>query len=445
MWRTVVLAVLAGSSAHVATAGEPFSLEVGDARLVLSVPALDGLRRDTRGDEQLKGWWHGTVAGSDLEIELRVFERASYWLFDPEDVAEHSESVLRMPDFEGDPLFAYAKKETIPGSFGFYPYASFAHGPLPNAHRPTGEALVLGGILEKHAYAICARCKPALPAPERAKLVGFLRGGVTATGKQQDKRWSDAEARERWDKSTSDPKVREGLKDVVRTDHYIILTNSGAGGLFAKKMEACYEHIKKVFPFEENPHRRLMPVLLYKSKEEYYAFSKHTGAMSDGETTKGHAWKDYYATYYDSPIDPVHIHEATHQIFMNRLRLPGGGSWFQEGVAEYICTKPGERKALAKQAARSGNHPDFRTFVSADDLIAGVPPLDGYQAYIMAASIIEMLREDKRFAPRFLDVVHALGSLSAKDVDGMEAVFRTLYELDLAGLQDAWKKYWLGR
>lgn len=445
MRRMMAAVLMLGLGAQGAAAGEAMVIGVGDAELTLAMPSLEGLQHDARGDEQLKGWWHGKVSGCEVAIELRVFERESFWLYDPEDVTEYAESILRKPDYEGDPLFAYAKKEMIEGTFGFFPYASYAQGPLPNAHKPVGEVLVLGGILEKHAYTVEAHCTPVLPTAEREKLVGFLRSGVTATGKVQDRRWSDAEARERWAKSTPDAKVREGLKDVVRTEHYIILSNSGAGALFAKKMEACYAYIQKVFPFEENALRRLMPVLLFKSKEEYYDFSRLSSGSGDATATKGHAWKDYYATYYDSPNDPVHIHEATHQIFMNRLRLPGGGSWFQEGVAEYICTKPGERKAFAKQAARSGKHPDFKTFVAADDMLAGVAPIEGYQAYAMAASIIEMLREDKRFAPRFQEVVHALGRLSSKDVEGMEKVFRTAYDLDLAGLQAAWKKYWLDR
>src|SRR5438105_9240166 len=102
--------------------------------------------------------------------------------------------------------------------------------------------------------------------------------------------------------------------------------------------------------------------------------------------TKGHEWHDFYATYYDSPNDPVHIHEATHQIFMNRLHLTGGGSWFQEGVAEYMCTLPGDRKGFARNAARSGTFAHFKTFVATRDIIAGSGDLKGGQAYAEAAS-----------------------------------------------------------
>jgi hypothetical protein len=69
-----------------------------------------------------------------------------------------------------------------------------------------------------------------------------------------------------------------------------------------------------VFPFTEVAWQRLMPVFLFKDFDGYVAFGKKQG-MEDVADTKGHAWKDYYATYYDSPNDPVHIHEATHHGF----------------------------------------------------------------------------------------------------------------------------------
>ena len=45
----------------------------------------------------------------------------------------------------------------------------------------------------------------------------------------------------------------------------------------------------------------------------------------------------------------------THQVFGNRLRLDGGGSWFQEGVAEYICTRESERTDAAN-LVKKGRH-----------------------------------------------------------------------------------------
>ena len=84
--------------------------------------------------------------------------------------------------------------------------------------------------------------------------------------------------------------------------------------------------------------------------------------------SKGHAWRDYYATYYDSPVDPVHIHEMTHQLFANRLHLNGGGSWFQEGVAEDICTSKNDRNVTASQV-KKGRHVPLPEFVKIPSLL----------------------------------------------------------------------------
>ena len=82
-----------------------------------------------------------------MEILLRVFEREDYWLFDPEDVTEYGEYVLRMPDHDGDPLFAYAHKETIAGPFGYYPYAALAHGQLPTGVSWQGQLLEIVALI----------------------------------------------------------------------------------------------------------------------------------------------------------------------------------------------------------------------------------------------------------------------------------------------------------
>src|SRR6185295_14355607 len=135
-------------------------------------------------------------------------------------------------------------------------------------------------------------------------------------------------------------KVRKDpLKPVDRSAHYVVMTNSSSGEPFAKKMEENCAKILAAFPFAERKGRRLMPVFLFRSKAQYDDFCSAIGAGVGG-AAKGHASKDYYATWFESPNDPIHLHEATHQLFRNRFGLPSGGSWFQEGLAEFVCTKP---------------------------------------------------------------------------------------------------------
>ncbi len=118
-------------------------------------------------------------------------------------------------------------------------------------------------------------------------------------------------------------------------------------------MEENYEEITRIFPYEDVKGRRLMPVFLFRTPDQYYDYYAAIANQSREHVSKskGHAWRDYYATWYEAPGDPVHIHECTHQIFKNRLRLNGGGSWFQEGMAEYIETKENERNAVRMSTA----------------------------------------------------------------------------------------------
>ena len=190
----------------------------------------------------------------------------------------------------------------------------------------------------------------------------------------QEPRWTDEECEARWERDAPRRVQEQDELGIIRTDHYVILTNMRAKGgtarKFGKKMEECYEAIKKVYPFEEEEDARLMPVLLFKTEGQYHAFLVETlgRTLEQAERSAGVAYGDVYVTSYAAPNDPVHIHEATHQIFKNRLKLGGGGSWFQEGVAEYIELKPNQRK-LFRKTAKKERHVPFREFMTLKSLL----------------------------------------------------------------------------
>jgi len=440
------LAALALAAGAPRAAAGPREFKFGADVLHVEPLVLPGLVPGDEVDDQCQAWWWGEVGPQKVKVhvEVRMFSKEEYYLSDPEDVTDYLTWVMRLPDRGGDPTFKFDHVELLQGKFGWLPYASLVTGPVPNAQAPKGEILALNGVLEKYAYSVRVRTLPRLADPERATVLEFLRKGISATGAVEDPKWTAAEAEARWTKDAPSSKVAEKAKPVVRTKHYIIFTNSGAGALFAKKMEACYDQIQKIYPFPENASRRLMPVFLFKDRDEYNAFyaKVRSATLQEVSGSKGHAWKDYYATYYDSPNDPVHIHEATHQIFRNRLHLSDGGSWFQEGVAEYICTQPGERRAFARNAARNGKFIPFSDFIRMEGLLGGTDKVDGLGAYLQAASLIELLREDKRFAAKFQRFLHEMGVVGRDDPAGIERTFQEIYGLDLAALEKEWVKYW---
>ena len=426
---------------------EAVVIDLGGESLRLVVPDFPDLKRRTGGEDRLKAWWTGTVDASELVLEVWVYDNRNEVFDSPQAVSAFVASVFRDPKYSGDEAFAFAKVELVKGKFGPSSSATLGAGPVPSAKAPTGEVIVLGGVLASHAYQVRARATPALEGGSRDRLMAFLRQGVTATYPAVDLKWTADDAKRRWEQSVDDPRERAALKPVVRTKHYVILTDSGAGPLFAKKMEACYDQIQRTYPFDEVDGVRLLPVFLFKDDTEYVRFSVKVSGMTEPEAhgTKGHAWHDFYATYYDSPNDPVHIHEATHQLFRNRLHLAGGGSWFQEGLAEYMCTLPGDRKGFARNAARSGRFAPFRAFVRSRDIIGGVGGLDGGAAYSQAASLIEFLHDGKFHPDKFQAFVHEIGGVDREDEAAIDAKVKEIYGVDLDGLEKEWVKYWTAK
>ena len=216
-------------------------------------------------------------------------------------------------------------------------------------------------------------------------------------------------------------------------------------------MEENYDEIAKAFPFEEVEGMRLMPVFLFLTRDQYNEFYAKIAdtSIAAAQRTGGHAWRDYYATWYEAPGDPVHIHECTHQIFKNRLRINGGGSWFQEGVAEYIETSENDRNEVASQVAK-GRHTPLRDFVqlrsllhsSKDDIRGGSAAGNHYK---QAALLIEFLRESKFGKKKFQEFLHRIGKLERNDLAAIERGLLEVYGVDIDGLQEEFVAYWKKR
>ena len=215
---------------------------------------------------------------------------------------------------------------------------------------------------------------------------------------------------------------------------------------YAKQLEKNYKIIAKTFPFAEVEGRRLMPIFLFRTRENYIAFGMKKGDTREkAEKSGGHAWKDYYATWYEAPGDPVHIHECTHQVFGNRLRLDGGGSWYQEGVAVYIETSENDRNEVAR-LVKKGEHTPLRELVqlrsllhsSVDDIRGGSKAADNYR---LAGLLIEFLRESKFGKGKFEEFLYTVGNLPRGNVELIDAAFQDLYGVSIDELDAEWQKY----
>lgn len=396
-------------------------------------------------DSQTLHGWKLAYGEHKMSMRLVVVPRQEWGLQDPFDVMQNIAFNRRMnPD---DSAFKFELEDVLKGPFGTVPYAAYATSGIYDVTERIGTEFYMAGLTSNKGWSIRMTCEPAPKEEAKQAIRTFLTEGVRFVGPTEDLRWTDEEADDRWQRIK--PDEIKGDLEIYRTKHYIIFTNSSSGKKFGKKMEECYKEIQKAYPFPEIEGRKLMPVFLFRTKEEYVDFYVKIAqrSRSSAAASKGHAWRDYYATYYDSPVDPVHIHEATHQIFSNRLKLSGGGSWFQEGVAEYMSTSKNERKGYARRAARKGGFTPFAEFVTITSLLnsAGKSATGENMAsnhYTQAASIIDFLRNSKFGKGKFDKFLEAVGKLPRGNKELIEQAIRRVYGVDLAGLEEEWVDYW---
>ncbi len=450
------LLVAAPSVAHAQEVTRTFD----DVGVTLTLSGFEELEEgEQEAGDQRRAWWIGTVGRAEVYVSFWVYGRKDLGLDLPEDVVYlvegHRARVQEAEEEESGEKrapFRYQELELFAGPFGYVPYTYLGVHTRYDETKPVANHICLGGIGETNAYGVEIWAEPALSDDERKTVLEALATCISYAGPAQEAEWTEEELVTRWEADAPD-EVHEKLV-YHRTEHYLILSNCGKGSMksFGKKMEEFYAAVKEVYDFEEVPGEKLLPVFLFRTDQQYYDFCVKTVGWTEDEArdSKGMAWHDYYATWYEAPRDPVHIHEATHQIFKNRLRLPGGGSWFQEGVAEYMSTSKNERKAFKKIVKEEKHVPLEQFFLvrsllmsqETDRLDGGSDASDGY---LQAACLIEFVRESKEWKDRFRDFVHAIGRTPYNDVAAIERALGEVYGVDLEGFEKRFLEYWRKR
>ena len=394
--------------------------------------------------------WQAKLGKCDVAIRFTAMSSTDFGFKEPEDVSDLAVKTFANPRDGIDSSFTYATTELVDGSFGWTPYGALGWGPFRQKGTAgiAGTYYTLGGLLEQHGYSLEVQ---AVPAPDEASekaLLEFLRHGVVYNGKTRNNQWTDAAAKARWVKDAP-PATHKKFKKVLRSKHYVVLTDSDGGQRFADKMEECYTAIQKTYPFPEIAGRALLPVFLFRTADEYFSFYAKVfeTTVEEAQESAGVASDDFYATWFEAVGDPVHIHEATHQIFDNRLRLSGGGSWFQEGVAEYMATTANERNDAAR-AVKNKKHTPLAEFIAIPELIASKSSASAKKGedkaathYAQAALLIEFLRESPWGSRKFLNWVHAIGLTPDNDRAAIERATQSVYGASLAELEQQWIEY----
>lgn len=471
---TSVLLPLALLTAADASSGSPQDgssqegAEFADLDLTLNVDAIEELESSPGVGEQHRGRWTGKLDEWAVEIDLLSFAREAMRLDTPEDVVRLDELHRATQDRAADrPPFVFETKRGLAGAFGWVPYAWVGYADRMEGTKAVGTYVALGGVGETAAYLLRVECTPALSDRDRQELEELLVELVDYTGSAYEPTWTDAEVDERWESDAPDSVLEDSKRQVVRTDYYVIMTNVGKGTArgFGKKIDECYEEIREVYPFEDVEGRRLLPIFYFVTPDQYYEWCvKNLGwEVEAARRSKGVATKDVYATYHQATNDPVHIHEATHQIFSQRLGLVGGGSWFQEGVAEYMSDTPVELgifKNIAKDALEwleDGEELDDGAYVPLEKFVV-LPSLlysseksrktggsAAGDAYDQAAAIVEFVRHGDFCEGKFLPFVHAIGGVARGDKPEIEKAFRRVFGVGLDEFEREFLEYWAKR
>ena len=427
------------------------TVELDGLGLRLDFSDFEEIDGRTFGGGQLRGAWTGSLGGAQVVLDVLAFDAKDWGFREPGGVANEVVGFLRD---DGD--LTVDGSGYHEGPYGHAEYLSVVTGPLVEGDEVTGRQFVAAGLLPDHGYALHARVRPETEEAVKA-FQDFLTEGIRYDGEVRDVEWTLDELRARWQADTPPEMHADFLKNlskkawvkkaVLRTDHYVILTNASGGKNFARKLEENYREIAKIFPFEDSEAMRLMPVFLFRDVEDYNDFCVKMG-MSRGNAGRsaGHAWKDYYATMYRSPNDPVHIHEQTHQLFANRLFLNGGGSWFQEGVAEYVESSENDRNVIARDVKRGRHTPlaeffALRSLLFQDEEAVSDDTSQAADHYKQAALLIEFLRDGKWGAGKFDRFLTTVGHTRRNDIPAIRQAFLDIYGVTIEGLDQAFQDY----
>ena len=435
-------------------------IELPDWSLAVELDALEGFTEpaeplDTSGTP-LRGRWFGKLGASDVRLDLWAFEAGEFGVQSPEDVLElverhHAAQQPKDKLLAGEiAAFQFEDTSTVAGPYGFAPWARVGVHTEHLETKPVATTFVWCGSTQVGGYALEVSAKPPLGDAERERLLAFLREHVRYTGDVQLAEWADEELERRWREGVPTDLVDD--LEIERTEHYVFLTNASGGKNFAKAMEKNYETIRKLYEFEDVPGQRLLPVFLFTTPDQYYdSTTRMIGwPREQAERSKGVAYQDFYATWYEAPQDDVHIHEATHQIFRMRLRLSGGGSWFQEGVAEYVSTRKNDRNVFRNEVKRERYVP-LRTFMEVPSLLLsneGQRKEGGSEAsnqYLQAACVIEFVHQSKFGKDRFREFIHAVGSAPRGDVTAIDAALNAVFGVTIDGFEEEFVAYWKKR
>ena len=427
--------------------------------LSVDFSAFEDLKGDAATSGQQFGAWTGKLNGAALEISLVGLKRGKgkfEGLSDSSDVANIFKFNRANRDRKKDKIFDFEVSEPLAGHFGELPYAWFCVNEVFEGTKLDGHEVIIAGLVPTHGYWLEVVASEPLTDDALDGLRAWAAASIHYDGDVIDPNWTEEEVEERWKKSAPDAVFEKGRRQIVRTKYYIIFSDIGRGtaAAFGKKVDENYETIRDVFPFQDVEGQRLLPIFYFTQRAHYLDFwpKNGIGSRESADRSGGVASGDVYATYHQSVNASVHIHEQTHQIFRNRLRLGGGGSWFQEGVAEYMGSNVSDLGEIKRLSQKEGALDPFSKFMVVPSLLmssaTGGRKEGGSNAglaYNYAGAIIEFAKHSKFGEEKFLEWVHGIGKVGRGDLPAIQGVTARIYGVTLEELEAEFRKYWKKR
>ena len=422
--------------------------------LVLDLGGLDELEGGPTQRGWVRGLWDAEFDGVELEIVFGVLERAKFEFDGPYDVVDTVAFNRGNRAREKGGSYSFDDSKALIGEFGYVPYGWFASHDRYEGTLVAGHDLVIAGMTKTQGYVLEITATPALSDEQMAAFEKWAATCVRYSGETWDPRWTEEERKKRWADDAPDA-VADDKHLIIPTKYYVVFTDIGKGTAkaFGKKLDENYEKIRSVLPFEDVPGERLLPIFYFTNREHYLDWwvKNLGGSRESAERSGGVASGDVYSTYHQSVNAPVHIHEQTHQIFRNRLRLSGGGSWFQEGVAEYMSSKPGELGEI-KRLAQKGRLTPMKEFFVVPSLLMSSSTEErkegGSQsglAYTYSAAICEFAKHSEFGREKFLAWVHAMGKVARNALPAIEREMARVYGVTVDEFEEEFTKYWSKR
>lgn len=410
--------------------------------LTVTPPALDEIAETASAGAV--GAWKGRVGPSQVSIRVLSVAAPKSGFAEPEDVAE-SVRADQWKEFDKSPesgsqRLSFQPLEVVTGKFGSAPHGAIVCGERVPAKggAALGLVLIAAGLLERGGYAVVVVAEPVPDAEGRAKLEACLRTGLVSSATPRDPKWSDAEAEARWN-GIAPPSSQMKLGKLVRTAHFLVMSNASGADRYGKTLEERYATLKKELGFAEVPTQRLLPVFYLRTGDEMRSVVlKNLGIADHDDSVDSFAEDDYLITSADSDDEMEETADLVDDLWRNRLRASGGGVWLRRGTMELLGYPDSNRTITASQLKKRRFTPLSKLL---DSATWGARSNTEMPYAEQCAFFVEYLRESKGTKDVYPALQRAIGALPPDDPAWTQDVLASFLKSDLPTIEKNWIDY----